>query len=440
MQRGDLLADARDDRQPQLAGVVRDDGRPELDDGDGHAADSTRPADLGQDARRGTRSARHRLRALGPEGRDPGGQARQARRGRGAPRPRSAASRSTRGRSRRRRSREAVLDQLARAPARRPRPDRAWRRPSSQALQQLMDRAARVVCRGDRGRCASSSGATWSAWLAGQRAVFEDDHTVTIERLRGADPRRADRDRGRDAARAARTRVAFDDRTIVDSDGLLKLERRVPRTMTIVGAGVIGVEYASMFGALGTKVTRRRPARPHARLPRRRDRRGVPVPPAAPQRDVPAARAASRRSSPAGRERARVKLAVRQGDRQRDRALRGRPPGRDGRPGARARPGSRPTSAGGSRSTTTSAPRVPHIFAVGDVAGGGLAATAMEQGRIAALHAFGQPVDSLPALVPTGRLRDPRDRHGRVHRGGADRRVAPVRRRHRALDASSRAG
>jgi NAD(P) transhydrogenase len=49
--------------------------------------------------------------------------------------------------------------------------------------------------------------------------------------------------------------VAFDDRTIIDSDGLLHLERRVPRSMTIVGAGVIGVEYASMFGALGTKVT-----------------------------------------------------------------------------------------------------------------------------------------------------------------------------------------
>ena len=49
--------------------------------------------------------------------------------------------------------------------------------------------------------------------------------------------------------------VAFDDRTIIDSDGLLKLESRVPRTMTIVGAGVIGVEYASMFGALGAKVT-----------------------------------------------------------------------------------------------------------------------------------------------------------------------------------------
>src|SRR5262249_8202183 len=46
---------------------------------------------------------------------------------------------------------------------------------------------------------------------------------------------------------------------------------------------------------------------------------------------------------------------------------------------------------------------VGHIFAVGDCAGGaGLAATAMEQGRIAALHAFSQPVQELPRLIPTG--------------------------------------
>src|SRR5262249_46871304 len=42
-------------------------------------------------------------------------------------------------------------------------------------------------------------------------------------------------------------------------------------------------------------------------------------------------------------------------------------------------------------------------FAVGDCAGGaGLAATAMEQGRIAALHAFEQPVAELPDLIPSG--------------------------------------
>ena len=46
---------------------------------------------------------------------------------------------------------------------------------------------------------------------------------------------------------------------------------------------------------------------------------------------------------------------------------------------------------------------VPHIFAVGDVAGPpGLAATSMEQGRIAALAAFGEPVTHLPELVPIG--------------------------------------
>jgi NAD(P) transhydrogenase len=48
--------------------------------------------------------------------------------------------------------------------------------------------------------------------------------------------------------------VEFDDRTIIDSDGIVNLER-VPRSMVVAGAGVIGIEYASMFAALGTKVT-----------------------------------------------------------------------------------------------------------------------------------------------------------------------------------------
>lgn len=48
--------------------------------------------------------------------------------------------------------------------------------------------------------------------------------------------------------------VDFDGETIIDSDGILGLDR-VPRSMIVVGAGVIGIEYASMFAALGTKVT-----------------------------------------------------------------------------------------------------------------------------------------------------------------------------------------
>jgi NAD(P) transhydrogenase len=48
--------------------------------------------------------------------------------------------------------------------------------------------------------------------------------------------------------------VDFDERTILDSDGLMQLER-VPASVVVVGAGVIGIEYASMFAALGAKVT-----------------------------------------------------------------------------------------------------------------------------------------------------------------------------------------
>ena len=48
--------------------------------------------------------------------------------------------------------------------------------------------------------------------------------------------------------------VAFDEKTIIDSDGIQHLQQ-VPRTMVVAGAGVIGIEYVSMFAALGCKVT-----------------------------------------------------------------------------------------------------------------------------------------------------------------------------------------
>ena len=41
---------------------------------------------------------------------------------------------------------------------------------------------------------------------------------------------------------------------MLDSDQILELEN-VPDSLVVVGAGVIGVEYASMFAALGTRVT-----------------------------------------------------------------------------------------------------------------------------------------------------------------------------------------
>ena len=48
--------------------------------------------------------------------------------------------------------------------------------------------------------------------------------------------------------------IPFDGETIFTSDGLLKLGN-LPRTLTVVGGGVIGCEYACMFATLGVRVT-----------------------------------------------------------------------------------------------------------------------------------------------------------------------------------------
>ena len=85
---------------------------------------------------------------------------------------------------------------------------------------------------------------------------FVDPHTVEIDDGEGR-TRRATADKiviatGTRPARPAT--VDFDERTVIDSDGIVHLER-VPRSMVVAGAGVIGIEYASMFAALGTKVT-----------------------------------------------------------------------------------------------------------------------------------------------------------------------------------------
>ncbi|MDT7042542.1 Si-specific NAD(P)(+) transhydrogenase [Candidatus Nitronereus thalassa] len=48
--------------------------------------------------------------------------------------------------------------------------------------------------------------------------------------------------------------VPADGKIVINSDGVLSLTD-LPRTMAVVGAGVIGLEYASMFGDLGIEVT-----------------------------------------------------------------------------------------------------------------------------------------------------------------------------------------
>jgi NAD(P) transhydrogenase len=53
---------------------------------------------------------------------------------------------------------------------------------------------------------------------------------------------------------ASSSKVAINGRTIVNSDQILDLHA-LPRTLIVVGGGVIGVEYACMFAVLGVRVT-----------------------------------------------------------------------------------------------------------------------------------------------------------------------------------------
>lgn len=48
--------------------------------------------------------------------------------------------------------------------------------------------------------------------------------------------------------------IPFDDRVICDSDSILSLDA-IPRSLAVMGGGVVGCEYACMFAALGVKVT-----------------------------------------------------------------------------------------------------------------------------------------------------------------------------------------
>ncbi|MCL6707972.1 Si-specific NAD(P)(+) transhydrogenase [Pseudomonas sp. R2.Fl] len=48
--------------------------------------------------------------------------------------------------------------------------------------------------------------------------------------------------------------IPFDGRTVIDSDEILEIAE-LPRSLVVIGAGVIGIEYATIFSALDTAVT-----------------------------------------------------------------------------------------------------------------------------------------------------------------------------------------
>ncbi|MGW3445199.1 Si-specific NAD(P)(+) transhydrogenase [Streptomyces sp. NPDC001076] len=193
--------------------------------------------------------------------------------------------------------------------------------------------------------------------------------------------------------------VEFDGRTIMDSDNVLSLER-VPRSMVIVGAGVIGMEYASMFAALGSKVTvvEKRAAM--------LDMCDVEVVESLKYhlRDL-AVTFRFGETVGAVERHPRGTLTVLESGKKipADTVMysAGRQGLTDGLDLDKA--GLSADRRGRIKVDEHFRTEVPHIYAVGDVIGfPALAATSMEQGRVAAYHAYGEPVGQMDNLQPIG--------------------------------------
>jgi len=87
------------------------------------------------------------------------------------------------------------------------------------------------------------------------QAAFEDRHTIVVSGSAGLRSLHGDViliSTGSKPHRPAE--IAFDDVHTFDSDTFLQLER-IPKSLAVIGGGVIGCEYASIFMALGVDVT-----------------------------------------------------------------------------------------------------------------------------------------------------------------------------------------
>ncbi|HEX9797515.1 MAG TPA: Si-specific NAD(P)(+) transhydrogenase [Anaerolineales bacterium] len=197
--------------------------------------------------------------------------------------------------------------------------------------------------------------------------------------------------------------IPFDGTRVFASDDVLELDR-IPRTLAVVGGGVIGLEYASIFAALGVRVTvidARQRLLPfideeiidaliyHLRQYRVTFRLGE---------TVTAIEPADNAGQP------HVRLLLESGKQvTADKALHC-----IGRTGATnrlelERAGLAADERGRLQVNEHYQTQVDHIYAVGDVIGfPSLAATSMEQGRLAACHAFGIEAESVKALFPYG--------------------------------------
>jgi NAD(P) transhydrogenase len=184
--------------------------------------------------------------------------------------------------------------------------------------------------------------------------------------------------------------IPFDNRCIHDSDTILQIDR-LPRTLCIVGAGVIGCEYATMFALMGCKVTlinRRTEMLPFldreiaAALLDRMQALSIEV---MQDTEIHGVAVVERDGRPAVHA-----------QRNRDRPIEAEmflyAAGRNGNTAelncenAGLRPGKRELL----EVDATYRTAVPHIYAAGDVIGfPALGSTSMDQGRVAVTHMFG---------------------------------------------------
>jgi NAD(P) transhydrogenase len=194
--------------------------------------------------------------------------------------------------------------------------------------------------------------------------------------------------------------VPFDGEHIFDSDEIIEVPR-LPRSMTVIGAGVIGVEYATIFSALDVAVTLVEPRESFLDFIDSeiiadfthdlRDRgivlrMGSAVDSIRIENGMTVTRLADGRMArtemllyAAGRTGATDSLNLGVCGLEFD---------------ARGRLAVDPE---------TFQTAVPHIYAAGDVIGfPSLASTSMEQGRIAACHAFNAPAPPAPDYFPYG--------------------------------------
>jgi NAD(P) transhydrogenase len=232
-------------------------------------------------------------------------------------------------------------------------------------------------------------------------ARFADPHGLDVETASGHVQVTADHILIACGTRPVRSPgIPLDGRRTMDSDQLLSLEA-VPKQMIVVGAGVIGLEYASMLTALGSTVTviDQRPT----------------ILDFLDQEMIEALSYHMRRQGATFRlgetvigvdqdARGRVLARLESGKTVTGEALLytvGRQANTDTL-GLDA-VGIQTDGRGRIPVNGTHQTCVPHIYAAGDVIGfPSLASTSMEQGRLAACHMFGLPCVSRPELLPYG--------------------------------------